>query len=94
MATIYEKGQIRDMSASNVQFSFAENGEYSYKIDGNFREAGPYYVTGKLLYSTDTISEGRIKKSVTIKELTKDSLFLDMNKAGVPMLWKLGRSGE
>ena len=88
---IYENQQLMDINTSNIQFIFDDKGHYTYRSNGNSREAGPYYVTRNQLYTTDTINEQRIKKSVSIKMLTADSLYLDMNKAGIPQLWKLYR---
>ena len=92
VASIYENNQLKDMNTTNIQFSFNENGQYTYRSNAEYQEAGPYYIERKLLYTTDTVNAQRIKKSVKIKEITADSLFLDMNQGGIPQLWKLYRN--
>ena len=89
VAAIYENNQAKDMAIGNIRFQFNENGNYTYNSNADYAEAGSFYVSRKLLYTTDTINADRIKKSVKIKELTVDSLFLDMNQGGIPQLWKL-----
>ena len=86
-----EKGTIQDLTQKEVFFKFHENGIYEYNSNNSYAEAGPYYVKGKLLYTTDTLSEERLEKSVKLGLVEADSMHFDMNVGGVSQVFKLER---
>ena len=89
-AEFIEQGKPKDVKAQNIKFSFTENDRYSYTTT-NYQEAGRYNITGRLLYTTDTLTTPRVEKSVKIAHSTQDSLYFEMNAGGVAQLIKLYR---
>lgn len=66
--------------AINQKMDFQFNGDKTYLIDyGSKKETGTFFLSGSHLHTKEN---GGIEKSVLIKTLTKDSLILDMNRAG------------
>lgn len=64
----------------NQKMDFNFNPNESYVIDyGSQKEEGSYYIAGEYLHTKE--NQG-IEKSVLIQKLTKDSLVLNMNRAG------------
>ncbi len=91
VAQVYENHQLKDLGTGSILFNFNENGRYTYGSSSKNAEAGSYYLKGKQLHTKDTINPQAIKKAVSITMLSQDSLFLDMNRGGVPQLWKCVR---
>ncbi|MEM1323137.1 MAG: hypothetical protein AAGG75_22925 [Bacteroidota bacterium] len=88
---LLENTEVADLDVSGVRFEFKKDGTYSYTGTLNHREAGRYYILGKVLYSTDTTMTAPKEKAVRIIRFTADSLFFEMNAAGTPQLLKLAR---
>jgi len=66
--------------AINQKMDFNFNPDESYHIDyGSQKEEGRFYIAGEYLHTKE--HQG-IEKSVLIQKLTKDSLVLNMNRAG------------
>lgn len=62
------------------KMDFVFNTDKSYLIDyGSEKETGTYYIAGQYLHTKE--NQG-IEKSVLIQKLTRDSLVLNMNRAG------------
>lgn len=62
------------------KMDFVFSTDKSYIIDyGSEKETGTYYIAGQYLHTKE--NQG-IEKSVLIQKLTKDSLVLNMNRAG------------
>ncbi|HHH50706.1 MAG TPA: hypothetical protein ENK52_06985 [Saprospiraceae bacterium] len=84
---LLEKGKVaQDSGAAAAIFTFSKNGNYTYQLP-HYKEAGNYRIVENKLYTTDTI-KSRLEKVVRITHLTNDSLFLEMNKGGIPQLLK------
>jgi len=77
-----------DVDLKSINFSFYENNTYTYQGLMNL-EAGNYYLSRKLLYTIDTLSDNRIEKSVKVIKSTADSLFFEMNSGGDTQIIKL-----
>ena len=77
-----EKGKKVDKGADKIEFNFFPNGTYSYEITGH-KEAGTFKTFEDKLYTTDTLNSSRIEKVVQVANLTTDSLFINMNNAGI-----------
>jgi len=92
LAQAYENHKLKELGDRTVLFHFDENGRYSYGSESMNAEAGPYYIKGTQLHTKDTLNPQAIKKAVAITLLSSDSLHLDMNRGGVPQLWKLVRN--
>lgn len=88
---LIEKGKNENRTLKNVKFEFLPEGSYALINNNSTSEAGNYYITNDLLYTIDTLNAQRIKKSVKITHISSDSLFFDMNKAGVKQIMKLSR---
>ncbi len=86
-----EEGKSTNLAERNVSFNFYENGTYLYDSNNSYKEAGPYHIKGQMLYTIDTIAEGRLEKSVKIARLEADSMTFDMNRNGIPQTLKLVR---
>ena len=86
-----EEGKTTNLADRDVSFNFYDNGTYLYDSNNSYKEAGPYRIKGQMLYTIDTIAEGRLEKSVKIALLAADSLTFDMNRNGVPQTLKLVR---
>lgn len=80
-----------ELDLKSINFSFYENNTYTYQGLMNL-EAGNYYLSRNLLYSTDTLSDNRIEKSVKVIKSTADSLFFEMNNGGVMQIIKLHKN--
>ena len=83
-----ENNAPKDVDLKSINFSFYENNTYTFQGLMNL-EAGNYYLSRNLLYSTDTLSDNRIEKSVKVIKSTADSLFFEMNNGGVMQIIKL-----
>ena len=83
-----ENGSPKEVDLKAINFSFYTDNTYTFQGLMN-KEAGNYYLKRSLLYSTDTISNQRIEKSVKIIKSTPDSLFFEMNNGGIPQIIKL-----
>lgn len=90
-AEFIEQGQPKDVKAQNIRFSFFDNDTYSYNTT-NYQEAGNYRLKGRLLYTTDTLANQRIEKSVKIIHSTMDSLYFEMNAGGIEQVIKLHKA--
>ena len=77
-----------DVDLKSINFSFYDNNTYTYQ-GLMYKEAGKYYIERNLLFSTDTLADQRIKKSVKIIKSTPDSLFFEMNEGGITKIIKL-----
>ncbi|MFT4665524.1 MAG: hypothetical protein ACI8YQ_003327 [Polaribacter sp.] len=88
---VYENHKLKDLGAGLILFRFSKNGRYTYGSQSKNAEAGSYFLKGKQLHTKDTLNPQAIKKAVSITMLSQDSLFLDMNRGGVPQLWKCVR---
>ncbi len=62
-----------------VKFEFEPENRYLGAYNKSF-EKGEYWVSGVYLY---TIEDGKAEKKVKIEKLSKDTLILGMNRAGV-----------
>ena len=91
VAQVYENHKLKDLGTGSILFTFDEKGRYTYGSESSNAEAGSFFLKGKQLHTKDTINPQAIKKAVAITRLTADSLFLDMNRGGVPQLWKCAR---
>jgi len=80
-----------EIDLKSIKFSFYENNTYTYQGLMNL-EAGNYYLSRNLLYTTDTLSDNRIEKSVKIIKSTPDSLFFKMNSGGIMQIIKLHKN--
>jgi len=66
--------------AISQKMDFNFNADKTYVIDyGSQKETGTFYLSGQHLHTKEN---GGIEKSVRIKHLTRDSMILDMNRAG------------
>ena len=88
-AAFIDNGKKSEIDLTNVEFKFNPDGTYHYHGTLEMEESGRYYLTGKLLYTTDTTQTKGIEKSVKIAKLTADSLFFQMNAGGVPQSFEL-----
>jgi len=70
-----------DYDLSNVALVFKENKRYSYTGNLAEREAGEFYLMGKILYTKDTLVAKPAEKAVQIEALSVDSLRLLMRSA-------------
>jgi len=86
-----ENGAPKEVDLKSINFSFFENNTYTFQGLMNL-EAGNYYLSRNFLYSTDTLSDNRIKKSVKVIKSTADSLFFEMNNGGVMQIIKLHKT--
>lgn len=63
-----------------LQFSFTEQGKYSFNSTLNQREAGTYRMQGDLLYTRDTLTKQTKEKVVRLEFVTPDSLVMNMQQ--------------
>ncbi|GAB4093378.1 lipocalin-like domain-containing protein [Flaviaesturariibacter terrae] len=77
-ASWLSNGQPTSQDPAAIEFTFAEDGNYSY-VNGSVREHGLYRVDGDNLY---TRPEGGQDIMVRIARAVPDTLVLDMNRAG------------
>jgi len=77
-----EKGKEVEKGAKGAEFNFFPNGTYTYEI-AHHKEAGTFRTLEDKLYTTDTLNSSRIEKVVQVANLTTDSLFMNMNSAGI-----------
>jgi len=62
------------------KMDFTFSADERYEVDyGSQKEVGRYWISGT---SLRTIEDGQSEKTVKIKQLTSDSLVLEMNRAG------------
>ena len=86
---ISEGGIPLEVDFSEVGFRFTEDGLYSFKSTIDYKEAGTYYINGKLLFTMDTVHSASIEKAVQIEEVSVDSLILKMKANGEDKIMKL-----
>ena len=67
---------------SQVQLQFDADKQYRFQGNLKNREAGSYYLLGKILYTTDTLVLPKTEKAVEIIKLDQDSMQLLMNAEG------------
>jgi len=77
----------KDVDLNSINISLYEDNTYQFRGLMN-KEAGNYHLSRNLMYSTDTLSDNRIEKSVKIIKSTVDSLFFEMNDGGVMQVIK------
>jgi len=83
-----ESDKPLEVDLKSINFSFSDNNTYTYQ-GLMYKEAGNYYLKRDLLFTTDTLADQRIEKSVKIIKSTTDSLFFEMNYGGVTQIIKL-----
>ena len=88
-SAITEDGQVVDIDYSPVNFEFTNSGNYTFNSTIEYKEAGSYYVSGDLLFTTDTLNTASTEKAVQIANLTQDSLKLIMEANGKPKVMEL-----
>ena len=86
-----ENNTPKEVDLNAINFSFYDNNTYTFQGLMN-KEAGNYHIRRNLLYSTDTLSDNRIEKSVKIITLKSDSLFFEMNNGGITQIIKLHKT--
>ena len=82
---LIEKGV--DKGAKLVEFSFNDNGVYTYQ-NSYYKEAGYYRISENKLYTKDSTREDALEKVVRISFLTNDTMHLEMNAKGIPQVLK------
>lgn len=71
-------GKPADMDALKVTFNFNSNGTYSAAFD-NQKENGVFHLKDNRLYTT---AQDKIEKMVALSKITKDTIIMEMNRAG------------
>jgi hypothetical protein len=71
-------GKASDFDASEVRFEFKADDTYEAAF-GAQAEKGKFHLKDGKLYTT---AQGKIEKMVALPKLTKDSIVMDMNRAG------------
>lgn len=87
-AEFLEDDTVKVVDLNSINFSFYDNNTYTFRGIMN-KEAGTYHLKGNLLFSTDTLTNERIEKSVKVIKSTADSLFFEMNLGGIRNIIKL-----
>ncbi len=87
-----QNGEIKDYTNRDVWFKFNPDGTYEYSTNNSYRESGKYRMRTKVLYTTDTISGGRIEKAVRLAVINNDSIHFEMNSKGVAQTLRLSRT--
>ncbi len=87
-----QNGEIKDYTNRDVWFKFNPDGTYEYSTNNSYRESGKYRMRAKVLYTTDTISGGRIEKAVRLAVINNDSIHFEMNSKGVAQTLLLSRT--
>ena len=87
-AEFLEDDTVKVVDVNAINFSFYDDNTYTFRGIMN-KEAGNYHLQGNLLYSTDTLTNERIEKSVKVIKSTADSLFFEMNNGGIRQIIKL-----
>ena len=90
-AVVLEENIPLEIDNSAVKFQFSENGYYHFQSTLDYQESGYYKLKKDLLITKDTLDNLAEKKAVKIKNLTNDSLFIEMKDAGKRRLVKLFR---
>jgi len=94
---VLEEGQELELDLSDIGFEFKNKNHYIYYNTEFLSEDGIYEIRGNTLFTTDTSSEGQLRKAVQIITLTVDSLHLRMNAHGkeqILYLYKMNTESE
>lgn len=91
---LYEKGNKLDFDLSSVYFEFYEDDRYFFQSTLKFSEAGHFYTSGRLLYTTDTTATAPFEKAVKVTHIAKDSITFLMNDQGIEKSLQLVKSAE
>lgn len=83
-----ENDTPKDVDLQSINFQFYDNNTYTFQGLMN-KEAGYYHLKNGLLYSTDTLTNDQIEKSVKVIKISVDSLFFEMNSGGIKQIIKL-----
>ena len=79
---LYENGQSLAAPLDSVALHFSpENGQYEFRSIGFYREAGPFRVSGKYLFLTDTTEKPAQEHVLKVLFLSADTLKIQMKKA-------------
>jgi hypothetical protein len=90
-AEFLENDVPKEVDLKSINFQFYNNKTYTFQGLMN-KEAGNYRLQRDLLYSTDTLSDNRVEKSVKIIKITADSMFFEMNNGGISQIIKLHKT--
>ncbi len=63
---------------NDVQLIFLPDKTYEYHGTLRYREAGQFRAEGRVIYTTDTLSNTKSEKAVHIERLTGDTMVLNM----------------
>lgn len=73
-------GSESDRNASEVRFSFLEDGSYTAQY-GDQTETGDFYLKGTKLYTT-AIGSNKVEKMVQLSTISPDTLVMEMSRVG------------
>ncbi|MBK8196121.1 MAG: hypothetical protein IPK76_24080 [Lewinellaceae bacterium] len=78
--SFYQNGKTVQVPLDSVELSFAENGQYSFRSVGFYKEEGPYRASGKYLFLTDMTAKPPREHTLSVLFLSNDSLKIGMKK--------------
>jgi hypothetical protein len=75
-------GKATSRTDGDLNFTFEPSGRYTANYEGQ-KEAGVFRMEGSKLYTTSDV-DTKIEKVVMLSKITKDTILMDMNRAGQP----------
>ncbi len=88
----YEDGRSLAAPLDSVALVFQENGTYQFRSIGFYRESGPYRVSGRHLFLTDTTEKTPRERVLRVLYLSVDTLKVEMMRAGKEQVLFLKKS--
>jgi hypothetical protein len=79
---LYEDGQNTATPLDSVSLFFSEDGTYSFRSIGFYREAGYFHTNLRYLTLRDTTAETATEHTLAVQHLSDDTLKLEMGKNG------------
>lgn len=90
--SITEDNKPGEWDPSKIRFEFKEDSTYTYRLAGDYKETGTWYIFDSKLY---TSASNRDDISVEIGLPTPDSMEMrQVDKKGAHILWVLERQKE
>lgn len=92
-AQLKECEDVVPIQTELVNIEFSANGKYVFNSTLNVKEDGTYRINKNYLFTLDKLRKNAAEKAVLIKQLTADTLILEMNYKGKDQWLTLVREG-
>ncbi|MCC6458972.1 MAG: hypothetical protein IT260_00785 [Saprospiraceae bacterium] len=87
----YENGQSQNVSLDSVRLELTPELRFTFQSIGHYREAGPYRLSARFMFLTDTTVTPQKEHTVKVLDLSPDTLKIQMRRQNQEQVLFLAR---